>query len=240
MNILICTYCVLAGTVTEPFPSTSTAKSEPGDLLLFYPVISDLEDDFSDLATEVLELIKTLEASNLKRLCTNLANFLKVPPSSPPLHVPEEYDTLKSFLISRWDPLQIQFLQEVVRYLETPDLSKQLKKYEELLKKEITAFLSECKIKQVPYKRLAHLSLLAVTIDCTPSELSLSRILELKEFLVRELGLGEAQFLGFSVGSVILYFSIPNYCVYPDLLSCRPPSHERMGGGFSIGGIEIC
>ena len=190
----------------------------------------------------MLELIKTLEASKLAKLRTFLANLLKpkVPPSSPPPYVPEKYEELKSFLISRWDPLQIDVLQEIVGYLEMPDLSKQLKKYEKLLKKEIPSFLSECRIKQVPYKRLPHLSLLAVTMNSTPSELSLSRILELKEFFVRKLGLGEALFQGFSLGSITLYFSIPKYCVLPpDLSSCRPSSHGRMGGGFSIRGICV-
>ena len=238
MSILICTYCVLAGAVTEPFPSISTAKSEPGDLSLFYPVISDLEDDFSDLATKVLELIKSLEASKLEELCTFLANFLK-PPSSPPPDVPKEYGKLESFLISRWDPLQIDVLQEIVGYLKTPDLTEQLNKYEKLLKKEIPSFLSECKTKKVPYNRLNHY--ISVTIDCTPSEISLRRILEVKEFLVRQLGLKEALFEGFCVGSITLFFSIPEYSVVSHgLSSCTPPLHERMGGGFSIRGMENC
>ena len=144
----------------------------------------------------MLEQIESLEASELAKLCKFLANLLKpkFPPSSPPPYVPKEYDDLEHFLISKWDPLQIWVLQGIVKkYLKIDSLSEQLRAYEKILKEEIPAFLSECKTKKVPYKRLRRYS----TVDCTPSEVSLSRILELKEFFVRQLGIREEFFEGF-------------------------------------------
>ena len=198
MSTLVCTGTATTAPAEEVSALGTATASQNRDI--FYPVISDLEGDFFDLATEVLELIKSLDTGKLTRLRRFIANFLKpkVPQSSPPPHVPEEYDKLKSFLISRWDPLQIRVLQGVVRHLKSDELSQQLKAYEEVMGEKIQAFLVKCKTKKVPYKRLPRHTSLAVTIDCTPSEVSLSRILELKEFFVSKLGLDEVRFEGFS------------------------------------------
>ena len=224
MSTLVCT-----GTATTPpageVSTLNTATThQNGDI--FYPVISDLEDDFSELATNVLERIKSLGRKKLAKLCTYLANHLKpkVPLSSPPPHVPEEYDKLKSFLISRWDPLKIWVLQGVVKHLKSGELSQQLQAYEKAMKEKIPTFLDKCKTKKIQYKRLPHHSSMAVTIDCTPSEVSLSRILELSEFFVSRLGLDEEQFEGFSFGCTVLYFSIPEDSVWC-LPACLHPSN---------------
>ena len=73
-------------------------------------------------------------------------------------------------------------------------------------------------------KKIPSHSSLAVKIALTPSELLLSRIFQLKEFFVRIFHVPEVFFEGFSTGSTVLYFSIPDDSVWC-LPACLHPSN---------------
>ena len=199
-------------------------STDGGDLV--YPVIVELEDDFAELVSEVLTVIKSLDKAALEKLCFYLGSLLrpKNPPSSPLPDVPESADKLVDFLRMRWDELNIRVMRSVVGHLKVETLAKQMKDYEEKLSKEIISFLSECKKRKVAYKKDACHSSVAITIDGTPDEVSLARILQLQDFFVMKLGLREALFKGFKTGSTILFFSIPEDFVWC-LPTCLHPSN---------------
>ena len=163
---------------------------------------------------------------------TFLAIFLKpkVPPDAEPPDIPKDKEKLKKFLISKWDMLNIRVLKKVIRQLEKNKpignqlLTKQMEVYEDKLTKEVPVFLEKCKIKRVPVKKIPSHSSLAVKIALTPSELLLSRIFQLKEFFVRIFHVPEVFFEGFSTGSTVLYFSIPDDSVWC-LPACLHPSN---------------
>ena len=224
--------------------STTTTAAEPqNELMRFYPVISQLEDDFAELSSAVLAHIKSLEEGKLGNLRSFLATFLKPKhsPSASPPSIPKSLDDLECFLIHKWDELQIRVMSGVVNHLQVESLSTQMEAYKQKLAKEIIAFLS-CDKRIATYKQIDGHLLVAATIDCNPEAISLKRILELKDYFIYKLGLGEALFPGlFNWQYCPVLLHPRGFCVVSPSLSSslQPPSTGRMEGGFSVSRREV-
>ena len=117
-----------------------------------------------------------------------------------------------------WDYLNTNLLEGIIRHIagEESHLASLMAEYKESFRTKVTCTLKECERKNVKPEPPPHYTTIAAEIDTGGNPLSfhLYQILRLKDLLVRKFGVSGTLFAGFTEGSIVLYFFIPEEAVY--------------------------
>ena len=103
------------------------------------------------------------------------------------------------------DSLNFEFVKLVVRYLKDEDLQKRMDLYEKKVRKGTEKLLTECRVNKITPIASPECTSLKIHVD--PRSYSLYEVLEVRDFLVRRIGVSVALFAGWSEGR-ILHFNI--------------------------------
>ena len=117
-----------------------------------------------------------------------------------------------------WNYLNPDLLEGIIKRVSGvgSPLASLMAEYKENFHTKVTHTLEECKRKNVKPEPPPHCTIMAVEINTGRNPLSfyLYRILQLKDLLVQKFGVSGTLFAGFTEGSIVLYFFIPEEAVY--------------------------
>lgn len=174
-----------------------------------YPIIDDLSTEFALLAAKIHSAVHELNRNRLRELKTCFEMKLKSKdPAGQSFILPSTADELMKAIQLYWDFLNFEFAQLVVKYLEDESLQKQMRNYEENVRLKVLATLEECRKRHIQLKCPPNCVPMSITENMDAHSYSLQRILDMKDFLVHQIGLDIALFAGWTDGSITLNFYI--------------------------------
>lgn len=173
-----------------------------------FPIIDDLSTEFALLAAKIDEHVLELNSNRLKTLKTCIEVKLRCKDRAGQLCLPSTADELISAIHQYWDFLNFEFAQLVVRYLGDDSLQQEIKRYEENVRLKVQATLDTCRKRGVQPECPPNLVSMSVTVNVDAHSYSLHHILQMKDFLIHQIGLDIALFAGWTKGSLILHFYI--------------------------------
>lgn len=178
-----------------------------GQWQIQFPVIDKLADEFTSLVREIRRVIRALGPDRLRELKECVEDKLKS--KTMKVALPSCVDDLISAVDQYWDYLNFEIAQLIVKYLSDDKLVKEMNSYEQMVRQNVKKVLQKCKKKSIKVaKKPPDCVTMSVTLDVDPVCYSLYQIIEAKDFLVDKLGLAMAKFVGFTCGSIILFFCI--------------------------------
>ena len=117
-----------------------------------------------------------------------------------------------------WNYLDTNLLEDIINHVTVKGspLRSLMAKYKKNVRGKVTCTLEECERKNVKPEPPPGYTTMAIEIDNGRSRLSfhLYQILQLKDLLVETFGVSDTLFAGFTEGSIVLYFYIPEEAVY--------------------------
>ena len=117
-----------------------------------------------------------------------------------------------------WNYLNTDLVEGIIKRVsgEGSPLASLMAKYKENVRSKVTHTLEECERKNVKPEPPPHYTTLAVEVNTRGNPLSfyLYQILQFEELLVQKFGVNDVLFAGFTEGSIVLYFYIPEEAVY--------------------------
>jgi hypothetical protein len=202
-------------TVEEKREVTVTSPSRPDSepLCVYEPNIDGLGKHFRMLTGHVRTRISQLSEARFEGLKEFCEHYLGSLQAEYDPHVPTYYklpnDRQEMWVIIRehWTILDIQFLEEIVNFLNGGDLKEYVCKHHSLIVQYSTHTLSPFRKKRI---KLRKCHLLKVTSKSDPQLYSIKKVLQVKEYLLK-LGVDRSLFEGFTISSVTLLFSISPY-----------------------------
>ena len=204
----------------------------------YYNIIEmeDLNDAFITLVKEVKKVGANLDPEDLRTICIQLLNGV----SSTKRNVQEDIDALQKcdgeyirYLQPYWDSLDCNLLHRLIRQLNKPDLIGDWEQYRTQVKEACTATLEECR-RSLPQGRELPLNQILVGFQTTqpPNDVTVQKMIELKDFLIKRMGLEEADFVSFTNSNVTFFFTVSR-CRLPFLVRMCA-LHRRSLQDFSI------
>ena len=192
-----------------------------------WPEFPALQDEFSTLVSELSDTLHTLKRTQFERLLVYLRERLRPmvdgcfpTQGSPNLPNGPTPSKLVQHLqdCHYWDYLNTNLLEGIIRHVsgEGSHLASLMTKYKKNICSKVKRTLKECKRKNVKPEPPPHYTTIAVEIDPGGNPLSfhLYQILRLRDLLVQNFGVSDTLFAGFTEGSIVLYFFIPEEAVY--------------------------
>ena len=192
-----------------------------------WPEFPALQDEFSTLVSKLSLTLQTLEQLQFDSLLVYLRERLRPmvdgcfpTEGSPKLPNGPTPSELVQHLqdCHYWDYLNTDLLEGIIRHVsgEGSHLASLMAEYKESFRTKVTHTLEECKIKNVKPEPPPHYTTIAVEIDAgeNPLGFHLYQILQLRDLLVQKFGVSGTLFRGFTTGSIVLYFFIPEEAVY--------------------------
>ena len=195
---------------------------------VYWPEFETLQDEFSVIVSELLEVLKALEPGQLDKILVYLRKRLKPVvngcfPTREPANLPrgkvtplELIQHLQDF--HYWDYLNTNLLEGIIRRVTEAGspLHSWMTQYKEDVRSKVTHTLEECKKKDVKPEPPPNYSIVAVEVNSRGNPLSfhLHQIMQLRDVLVNKFGVSDALFAGFGEGSIVLYFFIPEEAAY--------------------------
>ena len=201
----------------------------------YYLEIADLDDTFITLVRRVKAVGENVR--DLRTICVQLLSKV----TSAHRNVQEDIDKLRDcingdyimYLQPYWDSLDCDLLFRLIRQLENPELMTQWKGYKAQVKEACKATLTECKKNLPPQRELpANQISVGFQMDQPPHDVTVQKILDLKDFLVKRIGLEGADFEGFANSEVTLFYTVSRIRL-PFLVRLFA-LHRRSLRGFSI------
>ena len=117
-----------------------------------------------------------------------------------------------------WNYLNTDLVEGIIKRVsgEGSPLASLMAKYKESFRTKVTHTLEECKRRNVKPEPPPHYTTLAVEVNTRGNPLSfhLYQILQFEDLLVQKFGVNDVLFAGFTEGSIVLYFFIPEEAVY--------------------------
>ena len=185
-----------------------------------YIKMEDLNVAFITLVREVKKVGASLDPEDLRTICIQLLNGV----SSSKRNVQENIDALQKcdgeyirrcdgeyihYLQPYWDSLECNLLHRLIRQLNKPELIGDWEKNRTQVKEACTATLEECR-RSLPQGRELPLNQILVGFQTTqpPNDVTVQKMIELKDFLIKRMGLEEADFVGFTNSNVTLFFTV--------------------------------
>ena len=204
----------------------------------YYPHIDALDAALSDLVQKMKDTTK--DSQNLKIYCFSfLATLSRVYShdtkdaldrlATPDCQNEEAIDIIQRFV----DPLDCRLLYQIVSALEDEQLMKAWDEYCQRSKQACRATLEQCrKVAIRPHRLTPGGITLRMQTKISPPDITIQKILQLKEFLVTKVGLEESVFQGFACSAVAVFFTVGSERLpfLIRLLSC----HQRSLVDFSI------
>ena len=204
----------------------------------YYPQIDDLDIALSDLVQKLKKGTKNSE--DLKTHCVHFLTTLARIHSydtkdaldrlaSPACQNDEAIDIVQRFV----DPLDCRLLYQIISALEDEHLKRAWEDYCQRSRQACRTTLQQCrKVAIRPHQSSPSGITLGMQTKIFPPDLTIEKILQLKEFLVTKVGLEESVFQGFACSTVALFFTVnrARLPVLIRLLSC----HQKALLDFSI------
>ena len=216
------------GVPSQQSDNSTTHPLSPTLKNVCWPQFHTLQDEFSALVSKLSEALHALERAQFDNLLVYLRERLRpmvdgcFPTEGPP-NLPDDFIT-PSKLIQHlqnchyWDYLNTNLLEDIIRRFTGvgSPLGSLMDEYKRNVRAKVTHTLEECKRKNVKPEPPPGYTTMAVEINTGGSRLSfhLYQILQLKDLLVETFGVSDALFAGFTEGSIVLYFYIPEEAVY--------------------------
>ena len=215
------------GVPSQQSANITTHPPSPTVNNMCWPEFPALQDEFSRLVSKLSETVHKLEQPQFDSLLVYLRERLRpmvdgcLPTETSP-NIPD--DPTPSELVRHlqkchyWDYLNTDLLEGIIRHVSGKGsrLASLMAKYKESFRTKVTHTLEECETKNVKPEPPPHYTTIAVGIDTGGNPLSfhLYQILRLKGLLVRKFGVSGTLIAGFTMGSIVLYFFIPEEAVY--------------------------
>ena len=193
-----------------------------------WPEFDTLQDEFSTLVSKLPEALHALDQPQFDSLLVYLRERLRPmvdgcfptegPPNLPtgPISSSELLQHLQT--CHYWDYLNTNLLEGIIKHVtdKGSPLGSLMDEYKKNVCSKVTATLEECKSKNVKPEPPPGYTTMAVEIDTggNPLSVHLYWILQFKDMLVKRFGVSDALFAGFTEGSIVLYFYIPEEAVY--------------------------
>ena len=177
---------------------------------MFEPNVDGLTRHLRFLNGRVFECICQLSEPRLKGLKAFCEEYLGRLQSSDPYvptfyKLPDDRQMMWNTIREFWTFLDVQFLDEIIAYLNQSNLIMCLREHHSLISKYSTTTLEDCQEKKIKLPRKS--CLLKMSFKSNQKVYSLKKILQSKDYL-KQLGVDRSLFEGFTVSSVVLYFSI--------------------------------
>ena len=194
--------------IAQPSPKPPVIRSPSPK---YYPEMDDLEDRFLTLVREVKGL--GVQVGDLKTICIQLLNSV----SSTKRNVQEDINELKkcsdgdyvAHLQPYWDPLDCSLLFKLIRQLQKPELMTDWDRYKVEVKEACKATLADAR-RSLPQRRElpVHQISAGFQTDQPSHDVTIQKILDLRDFLKKMMGLEEADFEGFDNVDVTLFYTV--------------------------------
>ena len=180
----------------------------------YYPQIDDLDVALGALVQKIKEATK--DSQILKTYCIRfLATLSRVHShdtkdaldrlATPDCQNEEAIDIIQRFV----DPLDCRLLYQIVSALEDEQLTKAWDEYCQRSKQACRTTLEQCRKVAIRPHRLSPSGItLGVQTKISPPDITIQKIVQLKEFLVTKVGLEESVFQGFACSAVALFFTV--------------------------------
>ena len=193
---------------------------------VFWPEFPTLQDEFSTIVSELLDVLNGLQPTQFDKLLVYLRERLKPVangcfPTGEPADLPNGPITpldLIQLLQIRWDYLNTDLLEDIIRRVTKAGshLQSLMAKYKANVCSKVARTLKECKKKSVKPEPPPNYTIMAAEVNpgVNPLSFHLYQILQLKDLLITKFGVRSALFAGFHKGSIVLYFFIPDEAVY--------------------------
>ena len=233
---LICTaltnHGVDVSSIAQPSPKPPVIRSSSPK---YYLEMRDLKYRFITLVREVKGFGRRVE--DLKTICMELLNDV----TSTKRNVQEDINDLMKCsdddYIARlqpyWDPLDCELLYQLIRQLEKPELMTDWERYKVQVKEACKATLAEAR-RSLPQRRelSVHQISIGFQTDQPSHDVTIQKIVDLRDFLKKMMGLEEADFEGFDNVDVTLFYTV-NRTRLPFLVRLFA-LHQRSLQEFSI------
>ena len=204
----------------------------------YYPQIDELDIALAAFVQKMK--ISTKNSEHLKTCCIRFLTTLSRIHShdtkdaldrlaAPDCQNEEAIDIIQRFV----DPLDCQILYKIVAALEDEQLSKAWGEYCQKSKQACRITLEQCrKVAIRPHRSPPSGITLGIQTKISPPDITIQKILQLKDFLITKVGLEESVFQGFACSAVALFFTISRERLpfLIRLLSC----HQKALLDFSI------
>ena len=192
-----------------------------------WPEFPALQDEFSTLVSELSETLQTLEQPKFDSLLVYLRERLRPmvdgcfptegSPNLPKGITPSELvPHLQDY--NYWNYLNTDLVEGIIKRVSGvgSPLASLMAEYKENVCSKVTHTLEECKTKNVKPEPPPHYTTIAVEVNTRGNPLSfhLYQLLQVKDLLVQKFGVNDVLFAGFTEGSIVLYFFIPEEAVY--------------------------
>ena len=194
--------------IAQPSPKPPVIRSSSPK---YYPEMRDLKDRFITLVREVKGLGSRVE--DLKTICIELLNDV----TSTKRNVQEDINALMkcsdgdyiAYLQLHWDPLDCELLFQLIRQLQKPELMTDWERYKVEVKEACKATLADAR-KSLPQRRELPVHQISAGFQTNqPShDVTIQKILDLRDFLKKMMGLEEADFEGFDNVDVTLFYTV--------------------------------
>ena len=178
--------------------------------------MEDLNDAFITLVRETETAGEKVKG--LKTICIQLLNEVARSKASTTTkrNVQEYINALQKcdgdyvhYLQPYWDSLDCNLLHRLIRQLKKPELISDWEQYRTQVKEACTATLEERR-RSLPQGRELPPNQISVGFQTTqpPNDVTVQKMLDLKDFLIKRMGLEEADFAGFTNSDVTLFFTV--------------------------------
>ena len=195
----------------------------------YYPQIGDLDIALGVLVQKMKD--GTKNSQKLKTFCIRFLTTLTRIHShdtkdaldclaSPACENDEAIDIVQRFV----DPLDCHLLYQIISALEDQHLKRAWDNYCQRSRQACRTTLEQCrKVAIRPHQSSPSGITLGMQTKIFPPDLTIEKILHLKEFLVTKVGLEESVFQGFACSAVALFFTVnrARLPVLIRLLSCH-------------------
>ena len=180
----------------------------------YYPQMDDLDVALGALVQKIKEATK--DSQILKIYCFSFLTTLSRVHShdtkdaldrlaTPDCQNDEAIDIIQRFV----DPLDCRLLYQIVSALEDEQLTKAWDEYCQRSKQACRTTLEQCrKVAIRPHQLSPSGITLGVQTKISPPDITIQKIVQLKEFLVTKVGLEESVFQGFANSAVTLFFTV--------------------------------
>ena len=180
----------------------------------YYPQIDELDIALGELVQKLKDGTKNSE--HLKTYCIRFLSTLsrihghdtkdaRARLAAPDCHNEEAIDIMQEFV----DPLDCRLLYQIVSALDDENLTAAWVDYCQRSKQACRITLEQChKIPIREHKSPRSDITLGMQTKISPPDITIQKILQLKEFLITKVGLEESVFQGFACSAVALFFTI--------------------------------
>ena len=180
----------------------------------YYPQIEDLDIALGNLVQKLKNASK--DSQDLKSYCirflTTLSRNYGLDTkdelnrlATPDCQNNEAIDVIQRFV----DPLDCRLLYQIVSALDDEQLTNAWDDYCQRTKEACRITLEQCrKVAIRPHQLFPSGITLGMQTKISPPDLTIQKILQLKEFLITRVGLEESVFQGFACSAVALFFTV--------------------------------